>query len=209
MIKVIIFDYDGVIVDSFGSVFESYKVICNRFNVCCPDSIEDFRKMYGYSYIDCYKNLGIKEENFGEAYDIFQTEIIKREHGIFPEILEVIQKLSKTYKLFLVTASHSNEVLPKLKKFNLTDYFEKIYCGADDRIRKSDLFNELLSVNNYSTSEIISIGDRAIDYDVAKKVGISDDNIILVTYGWGLDKSRIGKVNIAESPIDILNFLNK
>ena len=196
MIKAIIFDYDGVIVDSFGSVFEVYKIICQRFGVVCPETLEDFRHIYGYNYMECFINLGIKEENFTEAKEIYKNEISQMEHGLFLGIAEVIRELSVNYKIYLVSASHSDEILPKIKKFNLTHYFEKIYCCADYGVRKSEMFIDLIRKNNYLPEELISIGDRAIDYEVAQRADIPDSNVILVTYGWGLDKSKIGKVNI-------------
>ena len=67
----------------------------------------------------------------------------------------------------------------------------------------------LLSENKYLSDEIISIGDRAIDYEVSKKAGIDDNNIILVDYGWGLDKSKIGKVKIANNPKEILSLIKE
>ena len=45
------------------------------------------------------------------------------------------------------------------------------------------------------------------DYEAAQKAGIPDENIILVTYGWGLDQSRIGNVKIADTPEDIFKFI--
>jgi len=207
MIKAIIFDYDGVIVDSFGSVFEAYKKICRHFKVPCPKTIEDFRKTYGHNYVECLSNLGIPERDRTEANSIFKKEIIKMDHDIFIGIFEVIRKLRKRYKLFLVSASHSEEVLLKLERFGLIDSFTKIYCGANQSIRKNVMIIDLLKENGYSPDEVISIGDRAIDYEVAKKADISDNNIILVTYGWGLNKNEIGKVKIADSPKEILNFI--
>ena len=209
MIKAVIFDYDGVIVDSFVSVFEVYKKICKHFNVKCPKTIDDFRITYGYNYIECLKNLGIQKNNFEEANAIYLREIVKMEHDIFADVTDVINELAQKYKLFLVSASHSNEILPKIEKFGLIKSFKKIYCGADKKTSKSDMIMGLLLENKYLADEIISIGDRAIDYEVSKKAGIDDNNIILVDYGWGLDKNKVGKVKIANNPKKILNLINK
>jgi phosphoglycolate phosphatase len=207
MIKAIIFDYDGVIVDSFVSIFEVYKKICMHFKVTPPKTVDEFRANYGYHYIECLANLGIQAKDFDEANSIFAREIVKMEHGVFSDITDVIEALSKKYDLYIVSASLSKEILPKITKFGLIDFFKNVYCGGDDGVRKSILINNILKENNYTVDEVVSIGDRAIDYEVAKKVGISDDNIILVTYGWGLDKTRIGKVRIADKPNDILSFI--
>lgn len=208
MIKAIIFDYDGVIVDSFAGVFLVYQKICDYFGVVCPEDIEEFRKMYGYNYIECLTNLGVAEKDFDEAQQIYQEEIVKINHGIFNSILEVIAKLSSKYNLYLVSASHSSEVLPRIEKFGLSKYFEKIYCGADQKTRKSVMMSQVINDNNYFPEEIISIGDRAIDYVASKEVGLNDKNIIMVTYGWGLDKNLIGGSKIADNPMEILNFIN-
>jgi phosphoglycolate phosphatase len=206
MIKAIIFDYDGVIVDSFESLFKAYQKICKFFKVNCPTDMNNFRKIYGYNYIECFNNLGIQEKDFSKANEIYKNEMSVMKHRLFPGIAEVINELSKRYKLYLVSASFSQEILPRLKAHNLSKPFERIYCGADKKVRKSEIINSILDKYNYLPSEVISIGDRAIDYDVAKKVGLKDENIILVTYGWGLDRSRIGNSNVVDNPGDILNI---
>jgi phosphoglycolate phosphatase-like HAD superfamily hydrolase len=208
MKKAIIFDYDGVIVDSFPSVYQVYKKTCERFGVAYPETLEKFRRTYGYNYSECLTNLGIKKEDFAEASKIYKTEIVKIKHEIFPGIKDVIIKLSQKYKLYLVTASHIAEVLPKIKDFGLDGFFVNVYCGDGNSGRKAEMFLDLFQAEGYQPSEVTSIGDRAVDYDVAKKVGLADEDIILVTYGWGLDRSRIGRANIADHPEEILNFIN-
>lgn len=207
MIKAIIFDYDGVIVDSFPGVFLVYQKICEYFKVNCPEDIEEFRKIYGYNYLECLTNLGVAEKDFDEAQQIYQEEIVKINHDIFTDISEVIIELSNKYKLYLVSASHSHEVLPKIERFGLSKYFEQIYCGADQKQRKNVMMSEVVTNNNYLPDEVISIGDRAIDYAASKQAGLKDKNIILVTYGWGLDRELVVGANIVNSPLEILNLL--
>lgn len=209
MIKAIIFDYDGVIVDSFEGVFEVYKKICKNFRIAPPGDIDEFRKIYGYNYLECLDNLGIKEKDFGKANEIFSEEIVEIDHDIFENIAKVIEKLSAEHDLYLVSASSEKEILPRMKKFGLFDFFQEIYSGADKKMQKSEMFKETMNNFNYSPDEVITIGDRAIDYDASKKAGLDDENIILVTYGWGLNKKVIGDAKIANNPKEILNLIEK
>ena len=43
MIKLIIFDYDGVIVDSFVNVHLVYKIICKKLGKQYPEDFKDFK----------------------------------------------------------------------------------------------------------------------------------------------------------------------
>lgn len=208
-IKAIIFDYDGVIVNSFPSIFEIYKEICEEFKLYFPNSITEFRRIYGYSYQECLKNLGIKGENINRANEIFRTRITEKKHNIFNGIKDVIIILSKKYKLFLVSSTYKNEILSKINDNNLKKYFQEIYGKIDKKIKKDKIIKDILKNHNLSNKEIVSIGDRTVDYDVAKKINLDDDNIIIVDYGWGYNKEKVKIDNIAYNPNDILKILNK
>ena len=207
-IKAIIFDYDGVIVDSFKSVFEVYKIICAGCNGKCPNDIEEFRKLYGYNYIECRKNLGISDDLHEKAMQIFKREIVNKEHKIFDNIPKVISELNKRYRLFLVSAAYEEEVMKHLNKVDIAKYFEKISCNSG-KIKKRERIKNILAANNFSTDEVISIGDRTVDYDSAKKIGLADENIIIVSYGWGYDEKKVTIKNIAHQPEDILKIIDK
>ncbi len=64
-IKCIIFDYDGVIVDSFDSMHAVYQILCKELGYNCPTDREIFRKMYGRDYKDLYVSLGIPKKSLG------------------------------------------------------------------------------------------------------------------------------------------------
>ena len=207
MIKAILFDYDGVIVDSFENVFKVYRKICKLFKVPCPSDIEEFRKVYGYNYFECLKNLGIDESNFAQINDIYKAEISKMENKLFPGIKEVIHNLSQDYDLYLVSASFKQEIIPKLKGNDIFKEFKEIYSGGENKIRKHLIVANILEKYNYNVGELIFIGDRNIDYDNAKKVGFKDANIILTSYGWGFNKEKVGDAKIANNPNDILDYI--
>lgn len=210
MIKTVIFDYDGVIVDSFANIHEVYKIICEELGKQCPTSLEVFRKIYGFNFKECYKNLGITEEEHSKAQAIFKREILKKKPKLFTGIRKVIRDLSKAYDLILVSATYKQEVLQKLNRFGLANFFTAIIAREnateEDHISKSKIIIDFMRRQNLTPEEVISIGDRDIDYVVGKKAGLQ--NIILVEYGWGYHKETNPHQSVAvRKPADLLKAI--
>jgi len=210
MIKAIIFDYDGVIVDSFHSLHEVYKIICKELGKKCPEDIEEFQKLYGYNSDELKKNLGISEDEDMKVNTIYHREIIKKIHPLFEGIRGVINKLKESYKLILISSSPRKEVMHKLEKYNLSDKFDLIFASDNFRpMRKSKAIPEALKEMNLAPEEVIMIGDKTIDYDVGVKVGLKPSNIILVEYGWGYDKDKIKQKFLVEKPSDLIKAVEE
>lgn len=206
MIKAIIFDYDGVIVDSFTTIFEVYKIICKELNGKCPESLKKFKKIYGYQAKEAKKNMGIKPEDFKRADEIFKREIIKKEPELFMGIKETLENLNKEYKLFLITSNFKEEVRQKSEKFGLIEYFDKILGNEGDGIyKKSEQINNIIETFNLKKNEILYIGDRDIDFDISREAGL--DHVLLVNYGWGYNNKKIKQDIIIEKPFDIINAI--
>jgi len=207
MIKLIIFDYDGVIVDSFSNVHKIYKIICRRLGKRCPSDINEFKKVYGHTSIEAKENLGLSEEESRKANEIFKEEIIKTEPKLFQGIGEVIKELDKKYKLIVISSNYKEEVEMKLKQTGIFDYFDEI-IGAEnpsDRMPKCKAIKKAVADMNISNDEALMIGDRKIDFDEASEVGLT--NILLVEYGWGYDLAEIPGYEqkiLVEKPGDVL-----
>jgi len=209
MIKAIIFDYDGVIVDSFPKVHEVYQTICKKLGKPCPKDFKEFKKVYGYQAKECSKNLGFSESEREEANKIYSVEILKKNPRLFEGIKEVIDELKKSYKLVLISSSPRAEVMSKLEKYDLAKNFDLIF--ASDKIGpmvKNGAFIETFNKLNLKPSEVIMIGDRTIDYDHGIEVGLESSKIIIVEYGWGYDENKVPKQKIlVEKPLDLLKAI--
>jgi phosphoglycolate phosphatase len=211
MIKLIIFDYDGVIVDSFPNVYEVYKIICDRLGKQYPERIEDFRKIYGNTSSECYENLGFSEEEKIRANLIFKEEILKKEPTVFEGIADVLELLHKKHKLALLSSTYRNEVEQKLKKFGLLPFFDFIVARENhhtERFSKAEPIKKIISDLALEPEEVLLIGDRNIDFIEGSAAGLK--NILLVDYGWGYDRKEIPNYRqkiLIEKPKDLLKAI--
>ena len=98
MKNLIIFDYDGVIVDSFPTIHQSYIGVCKKLNVKCTEDLEEFKKVFGRNSTEAYRNLGIDPNN-PDLHDLFYGEVLKQEPKLFEGITKVIEELSEKYQL--------------------------------------------------------------------------------------------------------------
>jgi len=203
MIKLIIFDYDGVIVDSFSAVHIAYQNLCKRLNLNCPTDISTFKKIYGKSSLEANQNLGITD--YAKASVIFKEEIMKLRPRLYDGIKGVLEKLSKQYKLVILSSGYYDDLVLKLKEFEIYDLFEEVYARVDSakRLSKREYIPLILSKYFVHASEVFMVGDRDYDFEEGKASGIN--NIILVNYGWGHSENMSHPVNVPE---DILYYFD-
>ncbi len=210
MIKLIIFDYDGVIVDSFNDNFEIYKKIFLELDTKIkPKNLDEFKKVYGASYKEMHKTVGIKEEDFDKVDEIYERELKNVQPKPFSKMKEVLAELSKKYKLVVVSANYSEHIKKTLNAFGLLSFFDAIIGNTGlDLPSKDVLFLNVLEQFNIRPHETISIGDREIDFILSKRAGIN--NVILAGYGWdGVEKlKRQNPEIIVDNPEEILKAIN-
>lgn len=112
--------------------------------------------------------------------------------SLYPETIEVLEKLSQNYRLGLV-ANQSGSVRELLKEWGISSYFQLIILSEEVGVCKPDLriFNLALEESSISADKAVYVGDR-YDNDIlpAKTLGMYTVRILT---GFGKYTRENGK----------------
>ena len=181
MIKNILFDFDGVILDSMPTREFGFVKIFEEFNETDVKKLLDYHNANGgfsrfvkikYFFEEILKQTITKEQiqayadNFSK---IMKEELVKRKY-LINQTVEFIEQNHKKYNLHIVSGSEHNELNYLCEQLELKDYFLDINGSPTP---KKELVKNLLEKENYNKDETILIGDSINDYDAAKINGIN------------------------------------
>ena len=179
MLKGIIFDFDGVIVeslqvktDAFAELYQSYgenvtkKVVKhNQAN----GGMSRFEKIKLYH--ESLLNKMITNEEIEELAGQFSKLVVKKviKSPYVSGVLEFIQKSAKKYKLFISTGTPTDEIKYILDKRGISKYFMEIYGSPEE---KSVHLSKIIDNYNYYPNELVFYGDASTDIYAAEKTNI-------------------------------------
>lgn len=207
--KLIMFDYDGVIVDSFKYLKSTYQKIGRVLHIPMNDNDEYFRELIELDWMQTYKKLNIiAKDEVSLSEFIFHIESDKKKDQIkvYKDIPIVLQKLSKKYKLAIVSNNYKKSVIPFLKRNNLNEYISIVFGCEEGKIKPNpDLLIKCMNHFGVSNKESIFIGDMDGDIIAGKRAGVKT---VAVTYGYHLKHRLMDADIIIDNPMQILDILN-
>lgn len=208
MIKYIIFDFDGTIVNSKKLALQLINDLSGKYG---------YRKA-GEEELDYLSTLSIRER-----LKLFQVPFYKvpqivldmrknYNHSvesleIFNGIGDVIHNLKeKGFKLSIISSNAEENIKKVLVKYNI-DSFDSIHSSYN-LFGKSGKISAFLKKHHLKKDEIIYIGDELRDIQACQK---SEVKIIAVT--WGYDSSELLKKanpnHIANNPSEIVDLIQR
>ncbi len=169
--RVVIFDFDGVIVDSFEA---AYKINAAKFKKLTPD---DYRSWFKNNVGDILK----KNLSSADINDLFNDykKLIK-EMPIVPGIIDVLKKLAEKYTLAIVSSTDSSAIQNVLKNYSLTNYFADIlgYDVESSKVKKIKMIENKYGVLQ---NNCLFITDTLGDIKEGNEAGVKT---IGVTWGY-------------------------
>jgi HAD superfamily hydrolase (TIGR01509 family) len=176
-IEAVLFDFDGVIADSFINQFKVMKCICEQTHKEFPyKNPSALKNDYREPFTLMYEKLGFNWERDKELlYRLFLG--FQEEHGpkvpLVKGIEPVIESLHVYHQLGIVTQNGKKVVENKLRQFNIDIYFDAIITYEDvARIKPHpDGLIRCLGELGAHADEAVYIGDMPSDVKTAKSAG--------------------------------------
>jgi pyrophosphatase PpaX len=207
-IKAIIFDVDGVLIDSNRIIINLFKETAKKMKLKIP-SDKDVVKLMGQSLEDNIKFLWPESdvELFAKKY---REKFVKIKIPTFKGTVEAIEKLKKAgFKLGIVSGKKKFYLEKNLidAGFNL-ELFDAIISAEDSKEHKPSPKPILIACDKIGVkpTETLYVGDATFDYEAAKS---AKANFIAVNHGLLSEKElkKMGVKNIIKSVSDLPKFL--
>jgi len=181
LIKNIIFDFDGVILNSVPIKTGAFRELFKKF------SKEKIEKLISYHienggvsrYLKIryfFENIlaqTISEENiqqYAKQYSRLTKKELANSKYLIEDTVSFIQKNHRKYNMHIASGADEEDLQYICKRLALTKYFLSINGSP---MKKSEIVAKILRSNRYSQQETILIGDSVNDYEAAYLNGIA------------------------------------
>ena len=173
MIKAILFDFDGTLINTNDLIFESYRVafkeVLNR-NI----QMDEILKLYGRPLYPSLIEYGEEGERLYKIY----REFNEKNHDIlakpFDKVSEGLLKLkNKGYRMGIVTSKRIHLVNRGIKLMGFDGLFETIVTPDETEKTKPDPEPVICGCERLRVkpSEVIYVGDSLFDMEAGKAAG--------------------------------------
>lgn len=180
MIKVIIFDFDGVVLDS---VPIKTKAFCRLFEAFGSSHVDTFVKYNkennGVSryikinyFFENIVNKPVGEEEvlyYLKRYSELTREELCDSRYLIEDCVSFIKNNYKKFNMHIASGADEEDLRHICAKLQLTPYFISIHGSP---MPKNLIIKNLLYANGYSDEEVVLVGDSVNDYVAAKENNI-------------------------------------
>ncbi|MDD5136780.1 MAG: HAD hydrolase-like protein [Candidatus Omnitrophica bacterium] len=174
MLRAIIFDFDGVLVESVDLKTGAFaKLFAAEGEDVVRKVVEYHLGNTGVSRFDkfryIYKNIlnrELSEEKFADLCRDF-ADLVMSEVVAAPYVkgaAEFLDNFSSKYAYFIASATPQEEIEDIVRRRKIAHHFKGVYGSP---MPKVDIVKEIISKNGFSPRELIYVGDAMSDYKAA------------------------------------------
>jgi len=180
MIKGVIFDLDGVIIETEPQTFEFFKDYLKQYDIYLKD--EDLFKKIGRKSVDFFQDIltpeqkekvsiqnliDLKRQKFNENLDKFTRKL--------PYVEKIIPALKQKGLNLAVASQNEREMIDNvLKKLELGNYFDFVLSLQDIENKKPhpEIYQKAIEKLNLNPEDLVVVEDSLAGITAAKAAGL-------------------------------------
>jgi phosphoglycolate phosphatase len=176
--KLLIFDWDGTLMDSAAAISKSLQTACADLNLPVPTD-EAARYVIGLGMSDALKHIQpqLPPSCYPQFLERYRDHFWRADADttLFKGVVESVDVLHKAGFLLAVATGKSRRGLDRaLESTGLQRYFHATRC-ADEGFSKPDpgMLHQLLEATGATADQALMIGDTTHDMEMARSAGMS------------------------------------
>ena len=185
--KLVIFDWDGTVMDSIARIVSSLQGTARVYQVPVPND-EDAKSIIGLSLSVAMKKLFPEHEALHqELMQEYKSQFINKDTTdapLFNGVEALIKRLHSDGCQLAIATGKSRQGLDRLLNVTgLSEYFIFTQTADEAESKPSpQMLNQILAHTQLCPNDAVMIGDSKLDLEMAKAIGMDS---IGVTFGAG------------------------
>jgi HAD superfamily hydrolase (TIGR01549 family) len=211
MIKAVIFDIDGTLVDSVDLHAQAWKETFKQYGKDIP--YQQVRHQIGKGGDQLMPVFFSQDEldEFGEEMEEYRSKIYKRDYlrrvRAFPQVRELFLKIKADGKRLALASSAKEDELATYKKVAQIEDLVEEETSADDAEKSKphpDIFEAALEqLGGLAPAEVIVVGDTPYDAEAARKIRLRTIGVLCGGFPEA-ELDAAGCIGIYHDPADLL-----
>jgi phosphoglycolate phosphatase len=180
----IVFDWDGTIIDSTGTIAECIQQAAKEMGLPVPHD-EQARHVIGLGLRDSLRRAvpELPESRYDEFVVLYRKYFLAREDTmkLFPGMQDLLSTLRQKHQLAVATGKSRRGLDRALDAGGLRQYFAASRCADETNPKPHPaMLLELMNEMGFSSNQLLMIGDTSHDLEMARAAGV---DALGVTYG--------------------------
>lgn len=185
--RAVIFDFDGTIADSFGTVVAIAYHLTKKEQLSNLEQVKILRDNNA-SLTQAIKSLNIPKWQWPWLMQRGRRMMAQQIHQIplFPGLDQVLRNLwQDKFQLYILSTNSTSNVERFLVEKGLLAYFDKIYGGAG-LFDKAKVLSKVLKQEKLDPASVVYVGDEVRDIIAAKQTGMP-----CIAVAWGYNSPEL------------------
>lgn len=209
MIKLVIFDLDGTLLNTISDITDSLNYALTDSGL--PNiTVDECKYMVGSGVRTLVEKAIPDQKHFQKVFDdymYYYERFQKNKTMPYPFIIDVLKAIKdKNIKLAVLSNKPHLDAVRVVEYYFGLDTFDVVLGKKEENRKKPDIDGALEIIENLQINpkNVLYIGDTNIDMETAKRAKFKS---VAVTWGFRLKKELKNYDYIIDEPMEILNIV--